>query len=136
MSDIQKGDASLRRVTIAFVVAGAVVGAALIALATAYRPAFEDWLKEDLRARARLVMGALAVATAGPVLGLSGYMWIFGRRIIRAERYPPPGLRVTHDTPVVIGDVARRRGRLLQVLAGTLAIVAAVLAGLLLRVVA
>jgi hypothetical protein len=48
------------------------------------------------------------------------YLFQLGRRSVRARRFPPPGVAVVRDTRVLEGHEGRRRGRLLQVLAGML----------------
>jgi hypothetical protein len=59
---------------------------------------------------------------------LAGYCWHLGQRILRAARYPLPGMRVVRDTPVATGDAARRRGRLAQSFAAVLGVAALLLA--------
>jgi hypothetical protein len=120
MGDTQRADPGVRRTAVAILGCAMAVGAILITVARWFRPEFEAWLEQDLSARLRLVAVVLAIVTSGPVLGLAGYCWHFGRRIVHAQRYPPPGLRLTRDTPVVTGPAAGRRGRLIQVFAGVL----------------
>ena len=52
----------------------------------------------------------------GPVqaLGTAWFLWRLGRRTIAAGRFPPPGLRLVRDEPVLTGDAATRRGRIAQ----------------------
>jgi hypothetical protein len=120
---------------VAIVGCATVVGVVLITVARRFRLEFEAWLGQDLSTRLRLVVGALTILTSGPVLGLAGYLWHLGQRIVRAERYPPPGLRLTRDTLVVTGPAAVRRGRLIQLFAAVLGLVALLLAFFLWRLV-
>jgi len=66
-----------------------------------------------------------------PLIALAVYVWTLAKKIIRAREFPPPGLRVLWDTPVITGEKAFARGRLLQVFAVICAI-ASVLLNLLL----
>ena len=128
MTDIQKADPKARRTSLVIVGGGALLGVALIRLAGTLRPEFEAWVRQDMSFRPWMVMAVVTLLTAGPVLGLAGFLWRLGRRIVRAERYPPPGLAVLHDTPVVIGHAAARRGRLVQAFAAVLALAGPLLA--------
>ncbi|MEE8524627.1 MAG: hypothetical protein V3T72_11905 [Thermoanaerobaculia bacterium] len=56
-------------------------------------------------ARVLLVAVALGAIVLGGVLGRLSW------RTLSAARYPPPGVRVINDTPVLRGDQARRYGR-------------------------
>lgn len=66
----------------------------------------------------RLVLSVwgLALASVVPMLFLSAYLWRLGARIVHSGVFPPPGMRVVRDTPVLLGRAAVRRGRLLKVL--------------------
>ncbi|HMD67882.1 MAG TPA: hypothetical protein VKF42_03320 [Chitinivibrionales bacterium] len=48
-----------------------------------------------------------------PLIGPSIYLIVVGRRIIRSKRMPYPGQKVIHDTKVIDGSRAIRRGRTL-----------------------
>lgn len=45
------------------------------------------------------------------------YLWMFGRKVMEHERFPPPGVKVVRDIRLIEGEKARNRGRLLVVLA-------------------
>jgi hypothetical protein len=106
MAEIQKADPNVRRAGLGIVGAGAILGVLLMSIAASFRPDFEAWVRQDFTVRVRMVMMALTLLTAGPALGMAGYLWHLGNRIIRAERYPPPGLRVVRDTLVVSARAA------------------------------
>ena len=129
MNEIQRADPAARRMIGVVIGCGALAGAVLITLGTRFRPAFEAWVERDLPARLMVVVVALLILTSGPVLVLAAYFWRLGRRSIRNERSPPPGLRLLRDTPILTGEAAARRGRLLQRL-GVVLCVAAVLEAL------
>jgi hypothetical protein len=69
-----------RGLSLVIVVVGAIVGATLIALFNANQAEIRAWVEEDPRTRGRLVLYALSVAVAGPVLACSGYLWFVDRR--------------------------------------------------------
>jgi hypothetical protein len=64
-----------------------------------------------------LVLLLLAALLLAPLIVFAAYVWSLGERIFRAGEYPPPGLRVIRDTPVITGKRAISRGRLLKALA-------------------
>ena len=86
--------------------------------------------------RLTFVALAMTILTTVPLLGLAAYMWQVGRRVIRVDRYPPPGLRLIRAAPVVTGPAARRRGRLFQGFAIVLGLAGLLLAFFLWRLVA
>lgn len=63
------------RLKLLIVAGGALIGTVLIALAQNYRGAFEEWIREDVRARVRLILVALTLLTSGPLIGMSVYCW-------------------------------------------------------------
>jgi hypothetical protein len=136
MAEIQKADPRLRRTGLVVVGAAAILGVLLMSIAASLRPDFEAWVRQDLTVRVRMVMIALTLLTAGPALGMAGYLWHLGHRIIRAERYPPPGLRVVRDTLVVSGQAAGRRGRLMQGFGAVIGLASLLLAFFLVRLLA
>lgn len=135
MSGIQKADPVARRTAMAIVGWGTVIGAILIGGGSRFRPEFEAWVRQDLDARFRIVIVSLMILTSGPALGLAVYLWRLGGRIVLAGRYPPPGLRLTRDVLVVTGPAASRRGRLIQLFAAVLGLMALLLAFFLWRLV-
>ncbi len=83
-------------------------------------PALQAWMAEDpaqAPLRLKLIATGLAAAVAVPTLIFAAYFWRLGDRVVRSNRFPPPGMRVIRDTVVWHGDSARRRGRFLQGLA-------------------
>lgn len=69
-----------RRLSIAIVVIGAIAGAALIALFNTNAAEIRAWVEEDPRTRTRVVLYALSVVVAGPVIACSAYLWFVDRR--------------------------------------------------------
>ena len=136
MEEIQRADPRARRRALLTVACATAAGLTLIALAEHYRPVLEDWVTRDpdqLRARLTVGFATLAVALSGPLLGGAAYFWRLGRSTVRAETFPPPGLAVVRDTVVIRGSAARRRGRLIQLIAAALAFVACAILAMLWR---
>jgi len=85
-----------------------------------YRIPLRDWVlaeQEQSAQRLRLVFLSAVALLLAPLLGFGAYLWSLGRRVIRASTFPPPGLRVIRDTPVISGEAAVLRGRQLKLLA-------------------
>lgn len=121
MTDIHEADPIARRRGLWIIAGGAVTGAVLLTVAGELRPEFAAWVTQDVSTRLRIVSAVVTLMIVGPVLGLAAYYWHLGRRTVGAARYPPPGLRVVRDTPIVTGETAHRRGRVMQALAAMLA---------------
>jgi hypothetical protein len=116
VTDIQKGDRRALRHALIVVVVSVVIGMIALGVIARHRTGIEDWIEDDPSGRLRTLallgaLGMLPFAAAGT--------WIFrlGRRIVRAERFPPPGTTVFRDTVVLRGRAARRRGLLIEALA-------------------
>jgi hypothetical protein len=129
VSEIQKADPEARRRAILVVVFGATIGALLIAGFGHFRGSLHEWLVSDpaeTAFRARLVICAAAFLLAAPLIAFAADLWLLGVRVARAQQYPPPGLRVIRDTPVISGPGAVTRGQAIQVVAVCLGMGAAV----------
>jgi hypothetical protein len=136
MTGVRKADPGFRRQAIVVLVIGACVGALLIAGFAHYHIVVRGWLLAEPGAsaqRARLIFLLLAALLLAPLLGFAAYVWSLGARVLRAREYPPPGLRVVRDTPVIAGARAVSRGRWLKALALGCGIAAVALAVLLWR---
>jgi hypothetical protein len=123
--DIQRADPAARR--------HALVAAGLIA-AVGWAAYFvlQDWLSQlrgsneaELRhsLEGAMIWGSWAATL--PVAILAVWLWRFGGRVGRAERYPPPETKVIRDTPVVHGHSARLLGVAMRVLAAFLGLLSA-----------
>lgn len=119
MVEVQPADPRARRAAFIVLGVGIAGGVLLVWLLEAARPAAAQWLKEDPTrtvARAQLLLAGLALVTSGPAIAAGAYLWRFGARIVSAERFPPPGVRMVQETVVLSGPTARVRGRLFQAL--------------------
>lgn len=129
-TEIQRADPRLRRITIIVVCVAAAAGMLAVHV-------FRRWLLQatmgltqaQLIARMHL-WSALSMTGIGLcLLLLAGYCARLGRRTIEQQRWPPEPMRVLHDTPVRRGARAVAYGRLLNVIAAVLMLLA-VFAGL------
>lgn len=78
---------------------------------------FTHWLAEDperVRDYFGRIVGAIALVFS-PLFVFGYYAWQMGVAVIRAKRFPPPGMKVIKDTVVIKGRKAVSRGRALQV---------------------
>lgn len=119
MTQIQRADPAARRRALKLLLVGLVLGLILIQLLETALEEQEQWLLDNLPLileNSQLVV-VLGIVMALPLAGLSIYLLLFANRIARAERFPPPGVAVTRDTPVIEGAAARRRAWLLRILA-------------------
>jgi hypothetical protein len=110
--------------------------AAGVAAATIVTGAFGIFLFSSWVEAARLLPPAQAQqqllraflwATGAGVLALmvlAAFLWRTGARTHRAGEYPPPGSRVLRETPVLEGEAALRRARILRMLAVLAALLA------------
>ena len=118
-----------RRIAFQVVIAG-IAGVTLITLLQAGQPALLEWVKADpqsARSRAQLLIAGLALLVVAPVVGMAAYMVRIGTRIVREQRFPPEGLAIVRDVIVVRGGAAVRKGRVLQVAATILLLLAALI---------
>ncbi|MBZ5538526.1 MAG: hypothetical protein LAO31_21485 [Acidobacteriia bacterium] len=130
MKDVRKADPAVRRQVVLVLVITTCVEALLIVGLRLYHDPLRDWILSGpgtSAQRVKLVFLLLASAIISPLLALAVYLWSLGGRILRAREFPPPGVRVIRDTPVITGERAVFRGRLLQGLALSCGIASVVL---------
>lgn len=134
MNDMRRADPAARRRALLMIIMGALGGALALVAFERYRIPLSEWVLSEPGAsaqRVKWVFAFLGTLVAAPLLALAAYLWSFGARVLRAEEFPPPGYRAIRDTPVITGEAAVYRGRLLKVLAVS-CIIAGVMLGLLL----
>ena len=136
MTEVRRADAAARRTAALVLLAGTCVGALLLVAFTRYRIPLSDWVLAgpgSSALRVKLVFLLVPALLLAPLIALAVYLWALGGRVVRAREFPPPGLWVIRDTPIVTGERAVSRGRLLKVLALGCGIASAALAVLLWR---
>ena len=124
-----------RRRAILIVVAGLVLGGALIVLTGGYRNRLTMWAQGNPAGALNLILPAIAVTVVLPVLAFAWYFWRLGARTIREQRFPPTNVTWAAAAPSIHGAAARRRGRILQVCAGALVVIVVAFSVILLRLV-
>lgn len=77
--------------------------------------------------KAVLIICYVMIFVSLSTLPISLYLYTIGKKIRQAERFPPPGMTVIRDTPVITGTPAGKRGLILMMLAVVLLAVAAYL---------
>ena len=136
MTALRRADPTARRTVALLLVVGTCMGALLLVAFARYRIPLSDWMLADPGSsaqRVKMVFRVLVALLLAPLLALAAYLWSLGGKVVRAREFPPPGLLVIRDTPIVTGERAVSRGRLLKVLALGCCIACAVLAVLLWR---
>lgn len=106
--DLVRADPAYRKKVIFVYVIFAAVGAAIIGWGI-------PWLGKHLQSldpkEALQFMKLILIAVFLGVLPLAFYLLRFGRKVIQAEQFPPPGVKVIRDTAVLVGGKAKLRGR-------------------------
>ncbi len=138
IGEIQKADPDARRRALLAVVVLALVGAAAVWLFQKKMDGLTVIAERDPAAAVDALAGMVGWLSAGfclPLLGFAGYGLHLAYRISRSRRFPPPGMAVIRDTPILNGVAAVTRARLLAALMVLLAISAVALPVALTRVV-
>jgi len=118
MTEIQAADPGARKMALLIVAIILVIGILLLALAGIYQPALEAWLLGETalaQQKVNLILFIFA-ALLIPQLIAAVYFWRFGSAVTRAGRFPPPNYAVIRDIPVVEGQKAMTRGRIIKLL--------------------
>jgi len=116
METIQRADPKARRKAIRVTCVATVVGVAAILGFDQAREAIQSWLLEhiDFVLEHPIVVLLGAFIFASPILAAGIYCFLFGNRVVRAQRFPPPGYAVVRDTPILQGRQGVWRGRIIQ----------------------
>ncbi len=118
--EIVLADKKLRVWAILAAVVLVVAGFAAIGVLQGQLRVIEQQPEENLQAaKQKMIRLTATVAWIGGLgfVGMGAWFWRLGRRIHRAGRFPPPGMKVIKDTPVRAGAKARTLARLAQVAA-------------------
>jgi hypothetical protein len=126
--EIQRADPQLRRIAgllfAALVVAGSV---ALLAL--------QSWLSDVAKAapsttgtQLLIAFGGLVAISCATLLAAAVCLSRTAAQVLATKQFPPPGMRVIRDTPVLRGAAAMRRARILQSIGAALVVCGVALA--------
>ncbi len=130
--EIQPADPAARRRVILLLIAGAVIGACALWSVQRYLPGELAATDPELyRERLYRAVYALAMLSFAGLLAAGGGLVLLGRRILDADRFPPPGSPLVRPTRVHHGVRARLIGRCV-ILGGSLLLLGALLAPMLL----
>lgn len=104
-------------VLVAFICIGAVLIQWVFPLATRYL------LELEPQKSLRILQVAISLVFLS-VLPIALYIWLFGRKVVKSRRIPPPGTKVIKNTRIIEGPSATIRGRIVMLLALLLAMLA------------
>ncbi len=107
--------------------AGLAAGAALIAAFGRFLPDLFAWVQSDpalVSRRIRIVLLGVLLLLIVPLGFFSFQLWRLGTAARREKAFPPAGIMSVRNRPVLKGDAAGRRGRLMQIAAALLAMTA------------
>ena len=106
-------DRTYRRTGLIIFVVLVVIGVVLIGWVL---PRSQDYL-EGLEAQKALgLLKAALVVLFLSILPLAAYLFAVGRKMMKHERFPPPGMKVITDTKVVEGEKVKFQGKVVVVL--------------------
>jgi hypothetical protein len=94
---------------------------------TRFLPGILAWVGDDpasARPKVQLLLLVIGVMSVGPLFVMAVYLSRLGRHISSARRFPPPSMKVLHDTPVLVGAAADTRARIVKGLGILLAVLA------------
>ena len=119
MTNIQPADAKARRSAIWLLVILSVAGAAVIVTLEHFRGDLVGWVEANAEFLVQnpVVVFAVVATLMSPLFVAGIYVLRLGQGAVRAQRFPPPGLALIRDTPILEGIQGVRRGRMIQSLA-------------------
>jgi len=118
LARIQTADPIARKKAMGIIFMGTVTGLAAIGLYTHYEMELSSWLENniDWLASNPWTVFLFGLVLVTPLLILSGYLFIYGRRTAKTGRIPPPNYALVQETRVATGTKAVLRGKIVQVL--------------------
>lgn len=112
--EIQRADLRFRRLAAVSLVVLTAVGAVGLWALQGWLAGVARMAPSAAQPRLLAVFVWLIGSACAVLLALGVYLWRTGARVLRAARFPPPGMRVVRDTVVQRGAAAQRRARILQ----------------------
>ena len=127
MSQIQIADPTARKRAMLILLVVFIIGAVVINSYTRYETEIFHWFEENMEwlGDNPVIVFLSGLVLVAPLLMLSGYLFIYGRRAAETGRMPPPNYAVTRDTTIKTGKQAVIHGRLVQLLSLFLLLVSA-----------
>jgi len=106
-------DRTYRRMVLIIFVVLVVIGVVLIGWVLPVAQGYLDGLEAQ---RALGLSGVALVVLFLSIIPLAAYLFTVGRKMMKYERFPPPGMKVITDTKVVEGEKVRIQGQVMVVL--------------------
>ena len=118
MVQVQKADPIARKKAMVILLIGTIIGMLVIGTFTYYEMAIHAWLGRNIEwvVNNSWTVFLFGLVLAIPLLVLSGFLFIYGQKVVKTERIPPPTYAVTRDTKIHTGRQAVLRGRIIQFL--------------------
>ncbi len=110
---VQKADKGYRNKYLKRLILFTGLGIVMILWAVPLLGSFLETLKPEQAIKTVVVV---LFAMFVPLILMAFYMMNLSRRILKSERFPPPGIKVIRDTVVLEGQRARSRGYLIMIL--------------------
>jgi len=111
--EILKADPSARRKAILSCIVAVIFGILILVWIV---PSWFEYLNTLPKDQSiSLAINLIAFLSVIP-FSISLYFYRQGLKIIKSERCPPPGTKVIKDTPIIMGEKARWRGKVLIVI--------------------
>lgn len=119
MGTVQRADPEARRKGIWIICVVMLLGFSAILAFEYVQEDFQTWLEAniDFLLDNTFVVFVASLLFVSPLLAVGIYLLLLGKRIVRTQRFPPPGQAVIRDTAVQEGQQAIWRGRVIQLLA-------------------
>lgn len=129
LSNIQKADPLARKKAIWILFFGLAFGTTIILGYKYFENRIHAWVEAniDLLTSNPEIPFVISLVLVSPLFLFSGYLFFYGYRAARAQRFPAPGFTVIRDTVVHCGTNALVRGRIVQALSLVLAFASAMI---------
>ncbi len=108
--NIVKADQSLRMKLIFFIILTGIAGIVIYKWGI---PLLFKYLENFALEKSALIIEIILDLLILSFMPFAVYFFLIGRKILKYNRFPPPGMKVIRDAPIVQGSKARRRGVLL-----------------------
>ena len=115
---VQKADPEYRRKVLVWMAVAVLITLALAHYARSHFSQLYEWLwaQPEHESQLRMFWATVGIGILGVLInaGCGWYCWRFSKKIYDSGRFPPPGVRVLSDVPILEGDSARSRAHLLR----------------------
>lgn len=123
--DVHRADPKLRVTALLAVLVALVTGAAILVVLQRWFAALAQLPIAVAQAQLLTAFAWAVAIVCAAILWLAAWLWRSGGRVCRCAQWPLPGSRVIRDTPVLRGNAAISRGRVMQGVGAALCVCAA-----------